>query len=471
MDLSEHYERPLRVNYRAFVDQLLAGCIEDPELTPAEISRLPEPVRARLRNLVADECDMSRALHALRGSHVSADERLFAAAMWHYEEWTTRMGELVVGFSLAVSHDVGRIAADVVKPVIQSWQQRQRELFAPLRDRLNGILGASGLSTRLPGLVGRDPALRSPALGLGTEWTRQLSGTNRLFSPPPIDVRRGLTLPSAPAGLPEASLPPALRNMGRSSPAVRGLRHVAHVLPRLDQEATKGLRQYLVHLREQAAEHAALNRFSRRWEHSAEWFVLSLLSLRSSRNLFPLSTDELEAAILDALESAARDESFVRELQDAVERCALLERPQRHHIVHGLDHARRGEWLDACLPLLNGLEGAFWAAARAHNIIDHARYRLDQPKDRVHGVEKLFKFLPVAPQYVTFLRHRVFGGAGDPFRHGDATEGERRQALFAIAALAGWLDEFADTPARYALGSRIQDYLIQAPPARDLPAA
>ena len=81
-------------------------------------------------------------------------------------------------------------------------------------------------------------------------------------------------------------------------------------------------------------------------------------------------------------------------------------------------------------------------------------------KARRTGVS-LFKHLPAADDFVSFLKRQVFGTTGNPFRHGDADDGERRQALFAIAALAGWLEEFADAPVRYELGARMELHLVQ----------
>ena len=83
-----------------------------------------------------------------------------------------------------------------------------------------------------------------------------------------------------------------------------------------------------------------------------------------------------------------------------------------------------------------------------------------QPTKLIKGVDALCKRLPVGGHYATFLRQRVFGTTGNTFRHGDADGGERRQVLFGIAALAGWLEEFADEPIRYALGARLQVHIV-----------
>ena len=52
----------------------------------------------------------------------------------------------------------------------------------------------------------------------------------------------------------------------------------------------------------------------------------------------------------------------------------------------------------------------------------------------------------------------VFGDTGDPYRHGhgDSEAGVRRQVLFGIAALAGWLQEFSDYEALDVLAWRMR---------------
>jgi hypothetical protein len=60
-----------------------------------------------------------------------------------------------------------------------------------------------------------------------------------------------------------------------------------------------------------------------------------------------------------------------------------------------------------------------------------------------------------------FVVTAVFGDAGDPYRHGhgDPEAGVRRQVLFGIAALAGWLQEFSDYEALEVLARRTRQAL------------
>ena len=53
---------------------------------------------------------------------------------------------------------------------------------------------------------------------------------------------------------------------------------------------------------------------------------------------------------------------------------------------------------------------------------------------------------------------RVFGDAGNPVRHGEQSD-RRRQALFAIVAIVGWVDAFMGVQAREALGRMLREEL------------
>lgn len=131
--LAAHYDRPLQVNYRAFVNELVAGTML-PALTASQVDALPERSRAIVRSGVVEACDLTSTLHALRGSSpLGPDERVFAAMLWHYDGWTARMGEFGARLGLAASKDVAK-SASAFKPQ-----------FAQLQGRFSNILGAAGL--------------------------------------------------------------------------------------------------------------------------------------------------------------------------------------------------------------------------------------------------------------------------------------------------------------------------------------
>ena len=113
--------------------------------------------------------------------------------------------------------------------------------------------------------------------------------------------------------------------------------------------------------------------------------------------------------------------------------------------------------------LYPGLEGAFGEVGAAKSIITADRMWKDKPTKKM-SFETMVKKLGLTQVFELFVVSAVFGEAGDPYRygHGDPEEGVRRQVLFGIAALAGWLQEFAGVPARDVLVARM---------ARSLPAA
>lgn len=459
MELADDYKRPFSVDYGAFCDRLLAGCLVEPALRPSGIARLPEHARARLRTVVAEQSGTTRDVRALRGSHLSGDERLFAAMFWRYERWTARMGEVILGFGVAAQREL----ATSLAPVMQAWRRRQEELLAPLRNITRGILGPPPLVRQMSRIFAGNEAFsvahQSPP---SNAWTQHLalSGERRRFSLPSTgvgqvnsDLMSRIRASSAFAGssglpgVPARHLSPAL--LDRLQVPSPGL-----------TRAVQGLRPFLRYLHEEYEEHRQTEAFMRRWETSSYWFLLSLVTRASTRPLYAMSTAELEATVLDALESAVRDSRFAGDVRRSVEHAPLLTDVPRRHLIHGLEHATRSEWVDALPPLLNGLEGAFWRAARELNVINDQRFLSERPTKLIKSVDTLFKHLPATPSYKSFLKHRVFGSGGNSYRHGDAEGGERRQVLFAIAALVGWLEEFAETPAAYELGTRLEGHLL-----------
>jgi hypothetical protein len=120
----------------------------------------------------------------------------------------------------------------------------------------------------------------------------------------------------------------------------------------------------------------------------------------------------------------------------------------RTHLDHCLKHAGEGLYIEASGSLYPGLEGAFGQIGYAKSLITLDRRRTDNPKVKMK-FETLVKQLGLQREFELFVVTTVFGEAGDPYRHGhgDPEAGVRRQVLFGIAALAGWLQEFAHYPA------------------------
>ncbi len=212
---------------------------------------------------------------------------------------------------------------------------------------------------------------------------------------------------------------------------------------------------------------AAIERAAKRWEASALWFLLSILSVGQLAALARLERADVEAVLLDALEAVVVSGAYTAALMGTLTKAPYVSADQRDDLLHGLEHAQRGEFSRAALPLTAGLEGALWSAGRELAVIDDERRLLDRPgKGVIHRVEHVVRKLPAMQEFRTFVCSGVFGDKGNPLRHG-AHSDRRRQALFAIAAIAGWIETFMKVAAADALGSALSHELAsrRLPPA------
>ena len=237
----------------------------------------------------------------------------------------------------------------------------------------------------------------------------------------------------------------------------------------VDQRALASIGDVLRPLRDAAIEWerigAELDAFERVWGGDALWYLLEHLDLRQLRRLSRLNERDrrlVEAVLVEALESVVRDEGFSAALRDAVGHAHQLSNTQREHLKHALVHARAGEWLHASPPLMRGLEGAFWATARARQVITAERYEASNPRKRVKGVERVIRLVVEDHELLMFLLLRVFGTTGDPVRHGDSNDEDRAHVLLAVAGLCGWLDAFVGVPALEALSNELAMHLPAA---------
>lgn len=165
--------------------------------------------------------------------------------------------------------------------------------------------------------------------------------------------------------------------------------------------------------------------------------LLSVFGLRAARRFVGLTRDQVEQALLAALADVMTDGEFAAALREVVRDAPHLTPHQRQWLDHGLGHAAAGDWVQAAPPMLLGLEGALHAAAVGTALVVDRRGH-----KKIPAAEKLIKDMALGEEYTAFLVRRVFGGIGNPFRHGRADSGERDQVLFAIIALAGWVDYF-----------------------------
>jgi hypothetical protein len=203
----------------------------------------------------------------------------------------------------------------------------------------------------------------------------------------------------------------------------------------------------------------AVGAVAREWEGNALWFILSSLPIGCLHLLAELDREQVEEVILDALEAVVAGGEFVAAIGEVLATAPHISDFQRENLLHGLEHAEKREHLRAIAPLMYGLEGAFYSAARDLAVIDAERRLLSRPSKRVGSVEMVVREMQLDAEYRRFLHRRVFGGGGNLFRHGDADGGERRQALLAVVALSGWIDTFMGLSARTVLAGLMSDEL------------
>jgi hypothetical protein len=196
----------------------------------------------------------------------------------------------------------------------------------------------------------------------------------------------------------------------------------------------------------------AVDRFERRWQtHTLSYLVLALLTAGTVWELAPVTAlpdaAAVEDVVLDAVEAVVCDGEFVPAMRGELARARLLKRSQRMHLDHMLEHAAAREWVHASAPLYaGGLEGAFWAAGYDKLVVTVQRTDPTRPTRKVE-FETMVKLLPVPQELKTLMTRGLYGTAGNPFRHGDADDGERRQVLLGIIALTGWFEHLVGVPA------------------------
>jgi hypothetical protein len=112
--------------------------------------------------------------------------------------------------------------------------------------------------------------------------------------------------------------------------------------------------------------------------------------------------------------------------------------------------------------MYSSLEGAFWEVAIHKGVVTPDR-RDPQRPSKTLGFETMIKrLLASEPEFATWMTQAVFGTEGSPFRHGSAEDGHRRQALFGLVALAGWLQSFIGVQAWDDLIERAQAHIVVA---------
>lgn len=193
--------------------------------------------------------------------------------------------------------------------------------------------------------------------------------------------------------------------------------------------------------------------FAAAWGEDPLWFVLSVLSPRHCLLLLELQREQVYEATFHALDHAVRQSDLVDAVSGAIGEVSYLTHEQRDWLIHGLEHAKTGDWVQAVPPLITGLEGALHGAALDAQVIpagSEANYM---------AAEKLIKRIEFGEEFRAFAIRLAFGGRGQAFRHGRPKDASRDQALLLVVAVIGWLDYTLDSQGTYLLAREMREPL------------
>jgi hypothetical protein len=500
--LRRFYERPSRATASVFVDELLALSL-DPPRRPSEVRTLSASDRARLRRAVVVVCGCEREWKALYRSHLSLDERAFAMMLWrwHRQEQTRRLLQEqhrnhITSPLDSVAQDVARhLGVDVnspaklaevalrgVGPAVDFSKYVSPSVIAAT-DSLVGrttlaadILAGLGLPTlnvvesvkRTNSVFGDiERATQAAARAFDVGAASRAVGALQVASPFARYIGSGAA--SAPlAWTAPAGLAGMVSQLEQTTAAVQVFSALNVSVPAVSPgawwsdlahlwESAQSAYRTSQPVREMMEAVQTVDRFDRRWQQEALYFVLSgflaVCSLWEMYELASLSRAEVEEAVLAALEDVVGDGQFSPALRGEVKRAPYLNESQRTNLDHALQHAAEGEYVHACASLYWGLEGAFWEVGYVQSAVTPDRKDPTNPNKSL-GFESMVRRLNLEPELKTFMVRGLYGTTGNSYRHGGADSGERRQVLLGIAALAGWFEEFTSVPALTVLVTR-----------------
>lgn len=208
------------------------------------------------------------------------------------------------------------------------------------------------------------------------------------------------------------------------------------------------------------------DRFANRWKaHRLSYLASGIVIVCRVDDIVLLEALEQEQAVeafLHLLEAVAVDGECVGGLREEVRRAPFMTQPQRVLLDAFLGHVEDREWIQASSDMYSSLEGAFWEVAIQKSVVTRDRCDPLRPS-KTWGFETMIKrLLASEAEFATWMAQAVFGTEGNPFRHGSAEDGHRRQALFGLVALAGWFQSFTGVQAWDDLIERGQAHIVVA---------
>jgi hypothetical protein len=183
-----------------------------------------------------------------------------------------------------------------------------------------------------------------------------------------------------------------------------------------------------------------------RWDGHPLGYLHRGLRGRAALEFFLTVKERDDEGVLNALEPVLRGPELLAAVREAVDTAPVHDASSKQQLAAGLGHLERAEWALAWPLLIIPVEGAFRASARALRLVDDGqRLATEDGQRRRAQIEELFELLGLEESFRVFLRRRVYGSIANPHRHGTPQGGHRRQSLFLMVALIGWLDAFAQS--------------------------
>lgn len=464
---------------RRYVNELLAVCVVEPQLTPAEVAALPETARARARVAVAEVAGVSDDYRRLKGD---GDSRLHEAMRIRNERLAAELkaiGAAVNDSILRLARDAQRTlnqlgGSDAIARLAETAMSAQRDavkIMGPIADAISQANRAveqmrpaldwldqnrrlfaenAGVQQRLGENLARriEPFVRPAYFGAIADMRRQAE----LVRP-----RYAETIAKSLAGMNDALVPrlsgiaalnrtielPALRQINEAVEALR--RTIVPDVTRLIDSLAEGLRRQIA-----VAAQAYAAWLERHWpevyanpDHPAPvLFLIASLPMSIGLPIYEAVEEaKRDEELLDGLERALQGASLLAQIEAAVQTSSELDPIAKRRLVVALEAVGEGHYIDAAPDLSQGLERAFILLARRRGIVDdNNKFLIPARTARAKKVEDLFEHLALDYGYRRYLNSWVFGDFGNPARHGTLPDeaAHRRWVLRAVAALLGW---------------------------------
>jgi hypothetical protein len=193
-----------------------------------------------------------------------------------------------------------------------------------------------------------------------------------------------------------------------------------------------------------------LERMRDRFEDTEWEYLLDRVDFATGIGLLTLLDREGADGVERVLEAALGCPEALPPMLDALNSVEMSP-AHRRQLTAGLRCVSDRDYAVAVPLLINAFEGLVSTHAKHIGLIEPhkgKKHRFTEAAGRtgaVGGIEDLLTIgqLGFDDAFADFLRIHVYGGEGDAFRHGIATEGFRHRALMVAVALLGWLSAIA----------------------------